>query len=339
MSGWSDLNARARGLATHLLDRPALENLARQPDLLAVGESLAHYGYPVEESGRGRGDDIELAARRVAASRLRVLRRWAGTRSPALTIIFEDEDRRSISSLLRGSVQHAAAEVRLSGLLPTPSLPERALEQLSRQPGPRAIAALLAAWKHPLAPALLPDAAQPEVDLMHLEVAISRAFLRRALETARAEGRRSILCRHVQRLIDLENAWSTLVLSGEKEPKLDDVWVEGGRELSRDTAQRAVRSGNMTAAGAIIAKAFGKTPVGRAFADRANYPLGLEPAVLAALIAEFKAKARLDPLSPAVFLGYALRLRAELLDVRRVIWGISLGAPARFLLAGMGAPS
>jgi hypothetical protein len=37
----------------------------------------------------------------------------------------------------------------------------------------------------------------------------------------------------------------------------------------------------------------------------------------------------------APLLGYALRLRAEALDIRRLIWGISLGAPCETLLEGL----
>jgi len=37
----------------------------------------------------------------------------------------------------------------------------------------------------------------------------------------------------------------------------------------------------------------------------------------------------------APLLGYALRLRAEALDVRWLVWGISLGAPGETLVEGL----
>jgi vacuolar-type H+-ATPase subunit C/Vma6 len=59
--------------------------------------------------------------------------------------------------------------------------------------------------------------------------------------------------------------------------------------------------------------------------------------VLGAVIGELADVTRTDPLSPATVLCYALRLRAEVLDVRWLIWGISLGAPSAALLDGLGS--
>jgi vacuolar-type H+-ATPase subunit C/Vma6 len=33
------------------------------------------------------------------------------------------------------------------------------------------------------------------------------------------------------------------------------------------------------------------------------------------------------PLGPAPLLAYALRLRAEMIDLRRIIWGVALAVP------------
>jgi vacuolar-type H+-ATPase subunit C/Vma6 len=335
MTAWDDLNARARGLATHLLGRPTLESLAHIRDLPTVAAELARLGYQVDESGRRTVVDIELAGRRAAAHRLRTLLRWAGSRTETLAVLFEDEDRRSITALLRGAVQRAPADLRLSGLLPTPALPERALEELSRQPSAGAVAALLAAWRHPLVHALMPEAARPEPDLLRIEVALNRAFAERALRAARREGRGGVLTRYVQRVIDLENAFTALVLSEEKDSRLAEYWLPGGRDLTSTLAERAVATGNAAAAGRVVASGFAGTGLETVFADPDASPAGLELAVLGALVAELKARARTDPLSPAFLLGYALRLRAEVLDLRRVVWGISLGAPVASLVKGL----
>jgi hypothetical protein len=47
---------------------------------------------------------------------------------------------------------------------------------------------------------------------------------------------------------------------------------------------------------------------------------------------------RRDPAGPVSVLGFALRVRAEVFDVRRVIWGVVLGAP-RGSLAGAAVPA
>ena len=76
-------------------------------------------------------------------------------------------------------------------------------------------------------------------------------------------------------------------------------------------------------------------PLADAFADRDQVESGIETAALRALIEELRAAARQDPLSPAVLLSYGLRLRAERLDLGRIIWGLTLGAPAGVLTSGL----
>jgi vacuolar-type H+-ATPase subunit C/Vma6 len=339
MTAWDDLNARSRGLSRHLLGRSTLERLAHAPDLGALAEQLRGLGYPLPAEGKPDGAVIELAARRRVAHQLAILARWAGVRRPALAILFEDEDRRSIVALLRGAVQHAPPELRLSGLMPTSLLPERALEELSRQPTPAAVATLLVAWEHPLSQALLPHTGQAEPDLLHLEILLHRAFAERAHGAARREGRHGPLVHYVERLIDLENAFTILTLSEEKDSRVAEYWLEGGRALTADLAQRAVATGTPQAAGRMLAHAFKRSPLAGAFANSDQLEAGIETAVLRGLIAELRDAARLDPLSPALLLGYGLRLRAELLDLRRTIWGLSLGAPASVVTSHLATES
>jgi vacuolar-type H+-ATPase subunit C/Vma6 len=238
-------------------------------------------------------------------------------------------------ALVRGAVQRAPAELRLSGLIPTLELPERALEELARQLSPGAVTSLLVAWRHPLAPALLPEATRPEPDLLRIETSLSRAFARRALAAARRVGRRGPLVRYVQRIIDIDNAYTALVLCGEKDAVLADHWLPGGRALTLPLAERAAATRDIAAASRLLARGFAGTRQAAVFANPGANPAGLELAVLASLIAELAGLARTAPLSPAPLLAYALRLRAEALDIRRVIWGVSLGAPTRALVEGL----
>ncbi len=335
MTAWDDLNARARGLGTHLLGRQRLEGLTGAPDLPALAAVLEQRGYVIEDSGRTSAVALELAARRVAAARLRTLMRWAGQRAATLAVIFEDEDRRSITALVRGAVEGAPAELRLSGLVPTPDLPERALEELAHQPTAAAVVALLTAWRHPLSQAVVPAAGGVHPDLLQLETDIDREFARRALDGARRAGRRGILIRYVRLLIDLHNAYAALALSREGDPRASEHWLAGGSGIPLSLFESAVAAREPSAAGRLLAVGFAGTRLNDVFTDLGGSPAGLEPAVLAALIAEFRQLARTDPLSPAPLLTYALRLRAEMLDVRWLVWGVSLGAPPAALLEGL----
>lgn len=337
MTAWDDLNARARGLGTHLLGSQVLEGLAQAPDLTAVAAELERRGYVIDEAARGSAAGLELAARRAAAAKLRILSRWAGRRAETLAVIFEDEDRRSITALVRGAVQRAPADLRLSGLIPTTELPERALEELARQPTAPAVVALLAMWGHPLGKAALSAAAGAEPDLLSLETAITTAFIQRALRGARRAGRHGPLYRYVRQLVDIQNAYAAMVLSQEKgEPRVAEQWLPGGVGIPLPLFERAVATRDYTAAARLLATGFTGSRLAEAFTHPDSHPAGLERAVLGAVIAELGDLIRTDPLSIATVLSYALRLRAEALDVRWLIWGISLGAPSAALLEGLG---
>jgi len=319
---WEDLNARARGLGTRLLRRDALDALAQLPDLAAVSAALRGHGYPIEE-GIAAPAALELGLRRRAAACLRVLARWSGSRVPVLAVLFEDEDRRSLRALLRGAVQRARADARLAGLIPTPALPERALGQLAALPAPRAIAALLTAWGNAYGSALLPVAAAAEPDLFALEVVVNRTFAARASRAAR---RAPLLASYVRETIDLENAYAALALAGEGRDVVPrDVFLPGGSCIGIGEFERAASLGEVAAAGHALAAAFAATPLAPPFTRLSHDAGALEDAVLRARIRQLTRVTRTAPLGPAPLLAYALRLRAEMVDVQRIIWGRALG--------------
>lgn len=319
---WEDLNARARGLGTHLLRREELDGLARLPDLAALGAALRARGYPLEE-GAAHPAALELALRRVAAARLGVLARWCGPRAAVLTVLFEDEDRRSLRALLRGAVQRAPADARLAGLIPTPALPERVLGELAALPAPGAIATLLTAWGNPYGPPLLPLASATEPDLFTLEVVINRTFAQRATRAAR---RTPLLAAYVGEVVDLENAYSALLLVSEgRDVVPKEVFLPGGRRIAIAEFELAASAGDPAAAGGILAAAFEDTPLAPPFTQLSHDAVDLEDAVLRARIRRLVRTSRAQPLGPAPLLTYALRVRAEAVDVQRLIWGRALG--------------
>ena len=322
---WEDLATRARGLGTHLLDRSAIASLAAVESVEALGDALRGYGYPLSEGGV-TADDLELAVRRQAGSRLSVLARWAGNRSALLAVIFEDEDRRSIRAIVRGALQGATADLRLAGLIPTPGLPERALRELAMQPSPGAIAVLLTAWGNAYGTALLREAKSTQPDLLAIESCLNFTFARRALDGALAT-RSGLVLDYVRDTIDLENATVALMLAGgEADLPGKTAFVEGGRRLRLATFLDAIAAGDIAAAGRCLAKAFRPTPLAAAF-ERAGDASSIEEQLLRGRIAMIREAERRDPAGPASVLGFALRVRVEMFDVRRVIWGVELGAP------------
>lgn len=331
---WEDLAARVRGLATHLLGRAQIDALARSADLAALADAFRALGLLVPDAASGGGgggpEALDLAVRRTAAARLRTLARWAGPRTTTLAALYEDEDRRSLRAIIRGAAQGASAGERLAGLIPTPSLPERALAELARQPTPGAVAALLTAWGNPYGPALLPDAAATHPDLQRLEYTLNRVFAARALAGAR-QGGDAVLVDFVRETIDLENATTALVLAGlEREGAPPAAFVDGGRRLPLTAFVDAVSAGESGDAGHRLAAALargGAGPLAAVLRRHAREPLALEDALLRARLAALEARVRRAPVGAAAVLAYVLRLRAEVLDLRRVIWGVALDAP------------
>lgn len=321
---WGDLAARARGLATRLPAPEELQRLARSPDRDALERDLT--------ATLGLGETThprtpERAVREAITGRIDILRSWAGPdRREALGVVFEDEDRRSVRRLLRGAAQGAPPEARIAGLVPTPGLPSPALEALARERSVERVAERLAERGDPYGPPLVRRIEAGPFDLFSLEVETTRAFSERALKSA---GDRRLEA-HVRETIDLFNAWSAL-LSGSFTADIDAdaAFVDGGAAIDRDAFTEAARIDDVEKSRVAIARAFGaaSSPVGRPFADLALDASRLETAVLAARIEALRAARLRDPISPAPLLEYAMRLRALAVDLRRIVWGIALGAP------------
>lgn len=301
---WSDLDARARGLATRLLGRARLESLARAADLDTAAAELARLGLIPLPAGGASPANLEEGLRRTAAARLLVLARWCGDRESALAVLYEEEDRRSLRSLLRAAAAGAPPELRLAGLIPTPGLPEKALRELARQATPAAMAVLLVAWGNPYGPPLLEEAERPHPELFALESALEQVFTERLSRAARRGGRE--LKAWARETIALESALADLLLAEDR--------AEAVRRLSHD---------------------FRRTPFAEVFEGE---PAELETEILKIRLRALAAAARRRPLGPAPYLLYLLRLRAELLDLRKVLWGIALGVPRERLARELVTP-
>jgi vacuolar-type H+-ATPase subunit C/Vma6 len=70
-----DINARARGLRTHLLPAADLERLARATSLFALQRELSGLGY-VRSDAPATAVSLEKAIRRHAAAQMAILDRW-----------------------------------------------------------------------------------------------------------------------------------------------------------------------------------------------------------------------------------------------------------------------
>ncbi len=329
-----DINARARGLRTHLLQPSELDRLAHAPSLFALQRDLSALGF-VRPDAPATAVVLEQAIRRHAASQIALLSRWSeGSRRTALAVLFEDEDRRSIQAIVRGAQQGAAADTRLAGLVPTASLPERALQALAAQPTVKDVIHLLGWLRHPLAPPLLEPASKPHPSLFRIEVALHRAFARRAKKNAKKGDRH--LTAYVAQVIDIMNAWSVLLHLDERDPSIVDLtFVDGGDALPRDAFQRLMSLQRLGDVGDMLTRQFRGSPLARAFRRGIDDLPELESAILRAQIDQQNHSLRVDPGGTAPIIGFALELRAQLFSLRRIVWGVALRAPSALLFPGL----
>jgi len=331
---WGDLAVRARGLGTHLLTREQLGRLAASPDLVALAAAFAREGITAgDEAGRDPAA-LDLALRRRAAARLRVLARWGRDRPAVLALLFEEIDRESLRALVRGTVAGVHSAARLAACLPTPALPERALATLAAQPDVPRLAALLRAWQSPYGPPLAAAAGTGQPDPLALQLALDRTWATRAERTARVLG--GPVRAHVRLGIDLANAVTALALAGRTGDLAPaDAFLEGGHDLRRAAFEAACRARDATLAATLLAACWPGAPIGRCLAAAPADLATLDRCLLGARLAQARRAERLDPSGPAPLLHFLLRLRAEACDLRRLVWGLALGAPAARLQADL----
>ena len=109
--------------------------------------------------------------------------------------------------------------------------------------------------------------------------------------------------------------------------------MPGGRFIDRDAFSALLALDEVEEVRKALGKTFRASALGAAFTDTETDLSMLESEVLRAQIAEQRRAARVAPESAAPLIRFALELRAELLDLQRIIWGVSLEAPAALLEA------
>ncbi len=320
-------NARARGLGTHLLGGRRLAALSSAAGWVEFVGRVAAQGYSLDPAAGLDVAAFDRTVSRVAVDRLALLGRWLGPRQAALAVVLEDEERRTLRSLLRGAAQGAPPGARLRAALPTPALPPRALDRLAAQASVPALVQELVRLGHPIGrrwQEAIRHAGAP--DLRTLEWALARLFAERAVRAARGGG--PIVQRYAADLVDEQNAW-TLLLGAAPAPSTPAVqeFLPGGR-LTHETFERLRAERDADRLRPALAKALAGTSVGAALAAEPFDAALLEPRTAAARLAWLRGLARRDPLGAAVTLHAMERIRGEARALRGLAWGVTLGATA-----------
>jgi vacuolar-type H+-ATPase subunit C/Vma6 len=325
---WDDVNARARGLATHLLHRSDFLRFGQAATWSAAAAQAVGAGFPADPGALGSFGEFERAIGQVVSRRLRLLGRWLGPREPAAALVLEDEDRRSLRTLLRGAAAGVAPVIRLRALTPSPTLSERTLARLAQAGSPAALARSLLRLGHPAGRALSDAASEPSgtagrrAGLFPLEVALSRLFARRAMRGARRAGRQ--VGGFVALAIDRENAGSLLLAPAwVADVAPDEVFLAGGTILEPADFAAIARLADPGLIQTRLAERFRATPLAPAF--EAAQPAQFESRAAAAVLHWYRRVAREDPLGPGVLFHVLERIRAEAHDLRLVLARLTLG--------------
>jgi vacuolar-type H+-ATPase subunit C/Vma6 len=325
MTDWGDVIVRARGLTSHILSPAQCAALCNSRSVAELALEMSNLGLVGAPAADMPADEhaLELALRRRAGGRLQLLAGWAGSRRALLAPIFDDEDRRAIRALVRGAIAHVAPELRSAGLVPTPSLPIRALDELAQAGDVATVASLLRAWQPPFAAAVEAEARLQRPDTLEFEMALVREFAGRARESAAAGD--AYLRLFVQRTIDLENLQSALALASQASDIAPArLFVAGGSIVAvADLAAARGAAGALGLAERLAPRVKG-TPLAAMLQHGTRSP---EDAALDALSDEFRRRARDAPLGLAPVILFALRQRQETRTLLRILWGVSLGVP------------
>ena len=323
--GWEALSARARGLEGHLIPRDRVSALGRAPDISGVAHLLRATPYaPFLPHRTTRPEEVEVAIQRSHADRIAVLALWARPRTELLAPLFLEEDLRSVRALFRGAAAGTPAAERLRGSIPTPTLTGKALATLAEAPTPGRVAATLVAWGHPLGPPLLEEARQARPDLFRAESALAGSFAREATAAARAGG--SPMADFVAGSIDAWNIVHALLLAeAGTEREIPDLFVHGGSALALEGFLHCAATGARRASFQALRGILRGTMYEPAFHEPVPTPGEMEERILDARVTLLRRRRREAPVSAVPVLLFVLRLRREVVGLRRMVWSASMG--------------
>ncbi len=236
-------------------------------------------------------------------------------------LLADEEDRRTLRSVIRGVAASMPSAARLTAAVPTTTLPERTLTALGAATSAAEVASVLTDAAHPAAAALAPLLTATPLDLLAIELALTGWFAGRA----RRHHPDHALAIHVRQLIDVGNASAALLLAI-RGRELDAAahFVDGGARLDRARFLAAAASPALTAAAA-LAPAFAGTALAAALGpDSLTTPEALEKAALQWHLATQTALRREEPLGLAPLLWLILRRRLEGRRLRRAAWRLAM---------------
>lgn len=328
MTFWGDLAARARGLASRLLDSAHFRALARTRTVEEFGVLLADWHIVPTGNEPLSASLLERHVGHRYASALEVLAAWAGEeRSTLLAPLLEEDTCRALRSLVRAAFGRRAATGPGDVLVLPMELSALPLATLGTPPTLGELADFLRESGSPYAAPLVAQAERHQPDLLELETALYRLWATRAAKVARRAG--PAMTTYVSRYIDWHNAETALLLAGRSEDlEHATLFIGGGATIGKEIFLAAARASSVEQARALLRVMLRRTSLLQPLMVKK----GRTEALLRVLQREQQSIARLDPLGVGTIVWLVLSLRLEVLQLQRLLWGIAMGAPEQRLM-------
>ena len=340
MSDYDQLNARIKGMSSHLLTEAFYEQILAVPGQDGLVDALLNSPYgPALRDSLQVGLNltaVERGLRQNLANTVTRIHRLAPERPRRLLAIqMQWFDMKNILTLLRAKVAGATPEETMAGMLSGGTLDEARLKELAAEPDCLALVNTLSIWAFPLVAPLKQMGARirQRQSLVEAENGLVQTYFDWAWRTAGGQDENSTLIREfVRQQIDLVNVLVSLRLVRQQArgaEMLPAVLLPHGR-LERRVLDRMRACHNLDDALEILAGTYFESGVERgvlAFGEHRRLRMMerfLEHVVLAAGCRMF----RLDPLGIGVSSGFLWRKFNEFLNLRILLRSKTYQRPA-----------
>jgi len=325
-SDYGYINARVRGMKAKLLGAPFYQAALDGTDFRAFTSALAQTPYMRDlEEAQAKQEGLTAVDRAVARNVYRTARSMLsfadGTPRELIGLLLMRYDLANVKAIARGKHAGKGLEDIQGSLFPAGELRLSLLEEAAVAPDMPAAAQTLALGRTEVGTAFLKAARryQSDHDLYALELSLDQAYYRALLGRADRAGAPAELRRHLQREIDATNLRTALKMRGRGQGVAPELFVPGGREVSRSVFDALLLDADGAAQGL----------AGGSFAAVANVAndLGAAEAEIRNVLDRSARRTAADPLDIGVVLDYLRRKEAEAASLRLLARGKFYGVP------------
>lgn len=333
-SDYGYINARVRGLKSKLLGADFFNEALDATDFRAFMNTLSQSPYQKDiEEAQSRYDGLKALdaalARNFYGTARSILTFTDGKPHDLVSLLLLRYDLNNIKAIARAKHAGRSAEDTMAVFFPAGTLKPAVLETVAAAPDMAGAAQALLATPTPLRGAFARAAQQYGSDgnLYNLELELDRAYYREVSKLLKKVNAPRDFERYLRREIDATNLRTALQMRG-SDANLDELFISGGKEISRQTADAIVNDSSAGSLQALSSTSFA------AVADVEN-PSEIEGAIRDTLGTSAKRMSS-DPLGIGVVVNYLRMKEAENAKLRLLARGKYYGVPKETLAKELG---